>query len=564
MPREATGELKTLADGFAARITIEGRARRDFPLPTCATEAEATERCKALAGIAARLRRAGKAGEIVALLEMGAKARAGRAWQFVVETVDLEVGGQLRERGKGEVPTFAKWAGDWTSGALAKKYPDHVREKRSSDRDECLLRLYVLPHVEGLRVDEFTLVHAECVMASLPETHERTGTPLQTGTRRHIAQVMARLMRLAVYPGKWRQASPIPSGWLPRPPDAKAKECLFPDEDALLLGGVSIMEGKPGVPLLRRIAYGFLTREGMRAEEMTSLRWSDVDLKRGRVVLDENKTDDPRDWDMRPDVVEALSRWKASQTETEDDDHVFAADGIPICVSRLADHLRDDLRRVGATRSQLFERSRTRLRMRAHDLRATFVTVGLATGRTETWIKDRTGHKSSRMVDAYRRRARTWNQGDLGPMHDLIPELREAGPAVRLPPGLPPETPIARESSSRSAELDARDDAVRLLLDPHDAAHEGGRPVLPGAEGDLEFAPELHGLLQDDADAPPADVEGPALEDGTGLGPQGDPGAEVVSRCTATRRVHVLRQGHARGRGEAAAVLGVDQRGLTS
>jgi len=29
MPKEATGELRTLADGFAARITIEGKNRKD-------------------------------------------------------------------------------------------------------------------------------------------------------------------------------------------------------------------------------------------------------------------------------------------------------------------------------------------------------------------------------------------------------------------------------------------------------------------------------------------------------------------------------------------------------
>jgi hypothetical protein len=37
MPRSATGELRQLADGFAARITIEGRKRRAFPLASCLT-----------------------------------------------------------------------------------------------------------------------------------------------------------------------------------------------------------------------------------------------------------------------------------------------------------------------------------------------------------------------------------------------------------------------------------------------------------------------------------------------------------------------------------------------
>jgi integrase len=445
MPKEATGELRTLADGsFAARITIEGRTRRDFALPTCRTEPEADERCRALASMAARLRRAGKAREIVELLEMGAKAKAGRPWAFVVETVDLEVGGKLREKKAAEVPTFATWAEDWTSGRLAKKYPDHVREKRSSDRDEQLLRNYVVPHVEGIRVDQFTLEHAEYVLANLP-------AHLAPGTRRLAAHTMARLLKLAVYPGRLRKDNPIPAGWLPRLGDAKAKECLYPDEDARLMHGVSVAEvSGPDVPVLRRLAYGFLAREGMRTDEMSNLRWRDVDLERGRVNLDENKTDDPRDWNLRPDVIEALKRWKASQREDErkPDERVFTEDGIPINIKHLADQLRRDLRRVGVTRPQLFERSKVRMPLRAHDLRATFVTIALAQDKSETWISDRTGHQSHKMINAYRRKARSWNMGDLGPLCDLIPELRKAPSAVRLPPGLPLASPSPENSQT--------------------------------------------------------------------------------------------------------------------
>ena len=35
---------------------------------------------------------------------------------------------------------------------------------------------------------------------------------------------------------------------------------------------------------------------------------------------------------------------------------------------------------------------------------ARFVTISLANGRTEAWIADRTGHRSSQMINAYRSR----------------------------------------------------------------------------------------------------------------------------------------------------------------
>jgi integrase len=83
-------------------------------------------------------------------------------------------------------------------------------------------------------------------------------------------------------------------------------------------------------------------------------------------------------------------------------------------------------------RPQLFEDTETRIPLRAHDLRATFVTVNLALGKTEAWITDRTGHRSSQMLYAYKRQARSYAElalGPLSPLHEAIPELRAA--AVR-------------------------------------------------------------------------------------------------------------------------------------
>ena len=57
----------------------------------------------------------------------------------------------------------------------------------------------------------------------------------------------------------------------------------------------------------------------------------------------------------------------------------------------------------------------------------------LANGRTETWVADRTGHKSSQMINAYRRAARTAAElrlGELVPLVEAIPELAEAAEAA--------------------------------------------------------------------------------------------------------------------------------------
>lgn len=45
-------------------------------------------------------------------------------------------------------------------------------------------------------------------------------------------------------------------------------------------------------------------------------------------------------------------------------------------------------------------------RVQLHDTRATFVTVSLANGKSEAWVQDRTGHKSSAVIAKVRRAAR--------------------------------------------------------------------------------------------------------------------------------------------------------------
>src|SRR5215831_17783569 len=80
----------------------------------------------------------------------------------------------------------------------------------------------------------------------------------------------------------------------------------------------------------------------------------------------------------------------------------------------------------GVHRAELFERTAARRPLRLHDLRATFITINMALGRSEAWICDRTGHRSSQMLNTYRRAARTAAElglGDLAPLDECVPEL---------------------------------------------------------------------------------------------------------------------------------------------
>ena len=257
-----------------------------------------------------------------------------------------------------------------------------------------------------------------------PSCTPKFTSPCCSTSRRQILQIIHRVLVLAVYPAKILASSPLPKGFMPKVSSDKAKSYLYPDEDAKLMACTA-------VPLLMRLCFGMLIREGFRVSELLGLTWSSVDLDRGLVILEENKTDDPRSWVLDAGVTEALRRWKTrfAWRPSPTTPILRAQDGGRADRYDLARDLRAALRQTGVSRSPLFEQTDTRLALRAHDLRASFVTVNLALGKGEAWITDRTGHRSSQMIYRYKRQARTHAELNLGgfkPLHEAIPELAES------------------------------------------------------------------------------------------------------------------------------------------
>ncbi|MEI9949459.1 MAG: tyrosine-type recombinase/integrase [Pseudomonadota bacterium] len=133
----------------------------------------------------------------------------------------------------------------------------------------------------------------------------------------------------------------------------------------------------------------------------------EVDLERGAVTLDENKTNDARPWALDPGVTRGLTQWVALNKLARGALLFTDEFGRPHEVDKLAKRLRGHLLAAGVDRNELHNTGINRRQLRAHDLRGTFVTLSLANGHTETWVSDRTGHKSSLMIQRYRRAARS-------------------------------------------------------------------------------------------------------------------------------------------------------------
>ncbi|MEJ7727921.1 MAG: site-specific integrase [Polyangiaceae bacterium] len=406
--------------------------RPSLLLATCRTRAQAEARRDILAELHERLRASGNAG--LAGNFLGRAAAAGvEALAEVREAAELlcapPPGAKVR---RGRVATFGDVAQRWTSGELAREHQDHVKRKRSARDDVSRLKKHVLPVVADIPIAQFTLEHAEGVMRRLPEHLSQT-------SRRHVAQLLNRILGLCVYPLKLIKATPLPRGWLPRVDDARVSDAIYPDEDAALLA-------HRAVPLCYRVLLGFLAREGCRPGEAAALTFRDLDLKRGILNLDRNKTDEPRDWVMDPGVVRALVAWRPLRGAVGHD-HVFTDEqGRPVVrwardadgkamqdqpeLTVRAEEYRTWLLAAGVDRPQLYIDDDKRRPTKLRDLRGTFVTTALANGRTEDWVRERTGHKSSLMLARYKKKVQKHRQaalGDLLPLDVAILELTEAG-----------------------------------------------------------------------------------------------------------------------------------------
>jgi integrase len=405
---------------YYAKVSVGSGERRSVALPLSTTREDAEVRDKLMAELIAALHKAGAASFLDETIAQVATKPAAQLAAVRAYVLDKLCTGRLvsKERTAGMGLTFQDLGEQWTSGELARQYPDHVREKRSAQDDVWRLEKHVYPRIGNVPIAAFRLEHAEAVMAKLPRS-------LTSASRRQIAQVMGRLMKLAVYPCRLIGQNPIPEGFLPPVRNRKAFAYLYPAEDAALMGCEA-------VPLVHRVLYGVLAREGLRREEAASLTWASINLALGTVTLGEHKTADEagaRTWALDEGTAEALRRWRKLHPKAR---RVFAGPGgKALYVLHLAEQLRAHLELAGVTRPELLEGSRTSQRLRVHDLRGTFVTLALAAGRSEAWVMDRTGHTTSGMLQRYRRAARTAAElklGQLAPLHLAIPELAKLLP----------------------------------------------------------------------------------------------------------------------------------------
>lgn len=274
---------------------------------------------------------------------------------------------------------------------------------------------------------QFRIDHAELVMRDLDAHRQRlederakkaNRTPrvvpaLDAGGRRQYAQQIRRTLEMCVYPLKLIKVNPIPRVWLPRVP-VKAKCIPYPDEERAVLEDTSH-------PVAWRIYFGALTRLG---SGRTRRRASPSRRSTSSVGSSCSTRTRPT----------ALGLPPTGRTSA-------AASGI---AERWQSMLEASTKKKGIYRPDLFKKSAKRMKTRAHDLRGMFTTYALANGMTETWVMDRTGHRSSTMVN--------------------LPACSSDGARVRARGPSPPSSRRSPRSRSRAGAAFAAPDAAPRVV----------------------------------------------------------------------------------------------------
>lgn len=288
-------DLDRTPDGNHRTRLRYGKGLRGRFLITLQDEAAAERRAVKVRELADLLARAGHSARAPIILEEAGRAPSEHDFMEAVRIAEALRAGKGTKKPRVAEPTFRELADRWTDGRLAREYPDHVGTKKTADHDEA--RVEVICSVQlapgltfgALPLSAVTLDHCQAVMANLPERAKRPAT------RRQYARVLHRVLELAVFPCRYLTASPLPRGFMPKIGKPPAFPYLYPDEDAALLAwsaeratAEGVADDRPGIPLVRRLLWRFLAREGCRTSEALGLRVGlDVDLERGVVRLDE-------------------------------------------------------------------------------------------------------------------------------------------------------------------------------------------------------------------------------------------------------------------------------------
>ena len=185
--------------------------------------------------------------------------------QRVLSTGEVKPTPAAQPRNK-EVPTLKEFAATFLETSRAGNKPSTIETK------EQVLRQHILPRLGMLRLDEISYEHIEDLRIQLSTFERKPGKKRSPKT---VNNIMTTLHRLLVVAKKRSLISSLP--------EFEPIRCPMPEFDFL-----SFEEAPRLIAAARdewRTLITFALRTGLRRGELMGLRWQDVDLVAGKVLV---------------------------------------------------------------------------------------------------------------------------------------------------------------------------------------------------------------------------------------------------------------------------------------
>jgi len=332
--------------------------------------------------------------------------------------------------------TFEQIATLWLSGELQRKHPGlKMRSRKTLQDAKHKLKTYAFPVIGPMPVNYVGIPELKRVI----EYARGTGR-LGEGSLELLWDIAKRVLSLAHYP--LNLIPKLPNDELDRPKATRRKPAtLEPSDDEQLLACRTIS-------LHDRLWWGMLFREGTRSQELLALKWSALSNS-GILTVWHSKTGEFSKWRLEPGTVRALQLYRKLCGNPGPDEPIFR----PTRRTHLAGMLRADLEIAGIRerRPELWIDDDKHKQICAHEGRALFVTISLAGGKSDEYIRQRTMHRTNRMQEKYKRDVNLFIENGwvtLKPLDKAIPELN--GRCKKIPDAPKRRCPVQRTPEQRA------------------------------------------------------------------------------------------------------------------
>jgi integrase len=290
-------------------------------------------------------------------------------------------------------PSFHEFASEWVARRR------HEVDPRTAEHWEWALSCHLLPVFASSLLSEITPATVDRYkLGKLREREDKlVDRPLSNSSINKTLKVFAQVLDDAVEYGHL-ESNPA-RGRKRRLKAAKPRRTwLELDEVRALLdaGGKS------------RALLATMILAGLRVGELCSLRWRAVDLARGRLTVEESKTDagTGRVIDLSPMLLDELKVWKADARSAEADDLVFPTrNGTMQHRANISSRvLGKAIERANAKPAEA-DRPKIADGVTNHTLRRTFASLLYEAGASPAYVMSQMGHASSALaLEVYARK----------------------------------------------------------------------------------------------------------------------------------------------------------------